>query len=1455
MNNNDDTFEIPEDGLFLYIWWCFKDIELDGEKVFDHINNRCMYPRNIGKGSRVAYMSEGTKDKAIMYTNDKPDGIVYGHYLGMRGVTKIDTEFSDSFPNISPEMLAEFPIIALGVAKVRQEHINQFKREATPGKLWWKKDLNLTKFWNNFKVMHDEDLRWKWTRWGGSGKGSSEYFIQGRIIHKVKADNNSKININYSGEQLNNPYLDIAPSSLDKDKLKVIYGNGSPAEFELMSLNEDGFFTIKLYKPGDYIVEYDHIKHTLNSDNYPYNRGGNKFLDNSYNQSKIILTSDEPTHINVVIGIHDDGLYEIRGRIINGNKTKDKDVDEKVSGEFLNDSSKKEVKIKKNVKKKNIFLYDGETEVHDVDVSLDKGYFVISRVKPGDNYKVVVKYKDLVYSHLDISRPYNRGGNNQPDNDSPPRTITIKDASHINVVIDLPDKGKTYQITGRVIDGEGDVEDNVEEKTELYACVQPNEFNTEESNLTINIHDNNVNKKIKDLVKTPENCIGNDNPLLKNIPVNNEFNCSYELSNSSLTVKSIKMIKNTGNSVGGVSDTNPLKFEEEDILFNPTTKTFTLSKDDLYTYKNNDTIKKVILLLFNLERKKTDLTITGRVIDGNKTTAAQDSTGEYLNNIKSNDVVGLDVKVLLFKDGVSISNINSDKNGKFIFNNVAAGDGYQINLEYDGEIYNHTGNRQYCRTCNEDTKPDGLINITNTNHEGVVVDVPTFDNPEKEFKIEVEPTYEHNTKIETKNITHYKEGIKIRDINRRESVIVLSLDQKHSLPFSVKCIPGGDGVKRFSYRFYAMYYNSNTLKWEPFSEDEMKQWDFQSHGQMSNNNSSNKKEGLGRFLNIYHQRKKKIIRDIKFRVPLIGQMPYASNDAKEIHISFTSKNTYKTILIGLNTALKENKSGKTLATGTGYYIINFDKNTKTNNIKETGNIINLSIKKENIANISSLDLTNKLIVKCNHDIVSTIDLNNLINQGAKLNNSFNIGDDISIFLKNSSDAGLIESAKLINDSYSNNKILPINDSINFKVQEGINNIVLVIGRNLKLNPSKTTSSDFNIQLKENKTKYIDTSKLNINKSTPWAIFKVNLENKDENNELILNLTNLSVYSGPNNLYPDSVIYDKKEFPLDNDKWIFQICNKFISIDDSNNCIIKIPKTKNISIEIKTYLPKNVLENKISIVPTFKFDFKPFVNNKWDDENVKELEIRAEKIDFIDIEQTSISQDEQHLLNIASKASDQLQPEITDLSKILEFSQKLRRHITSAQQSKARFSVFTSLKEVHDRIDAPSAKLKQLEKEIKPELIKIHEDLSKTVEKDNSALSSIKAEFQSKVNFISEAQQIDSTLGIMTQACNTRNLKLKQILTFFSQLEEGFKKADNTNKELKEKLKEKHQNINLVTDVIQQFNLFIHELESILGKLNSIEEAFKEVQNIASRYNLVQNFNKIQTRLSSYQKAA
>jgi hypothetical protein len=295
-----------------------------------------------------------------------------------------------------------------------------------------------------------------------------------------------------------------------------------------------------------------------------------------------------------------------------------------------------------------------------------------------------------------------------------------------------------------------------------------------------------------------------------------------------------------------------------------------------------------------------------------------------------------------------------------------------------------------------------------------------------------------------------------------------------------------------------------------------------------------------------------------------------------------------------------------------------------------------------------------------------------------------------------------------------------------------------------------------------------------------------------------------------------------------------------------------PKDKTTKFKIEIQLPENYDLNlyfaRVILCPIDKKD-KIYINK------MQDYFYPFRLVSNSSTSQTSISQDEQHLLNIASKASDQLQPEITDLSKILEFSQKLRRHITSAQQSKARFSVFTSLKEVHDRIDAPSAKLKQLEKEIKPELIKIHEDLSKTVEKDNSALSSIKAEFQSKVNFISEAQQIDSTLGIMTQACNTRNLKLKQILTFFSQLEEGFKKADNTNKELKEKLKEKHQNINLVTNVIQQFNIFIHELESILGKLNSIEEAFKEVQNIASRYNLVQNFNKIQTRLSSYQKAA
>jgi hypothetical protein len=1033
MSNNDDTFEIPEDGLFLYIWWCFKDIELDGEKVFDHINNRCMYPRNIGKGSRVAYMSEGTKDKAIMYTNDKPDGIVYGHYLGMRGVTKIDTEFSDSFPNIPPEMLAEFPIIALGVAKVRQEHINQFKREATPGKLWWKKDLNLTKFWNNFKVMHDEDLRWKWTRWGGSGKGSSEYFIKGRIIHKVKADNNKKINIDSSGEQLNNPYLDIAPSSLDKDKLKVIYGNDSPAEFELMSLTEGGFFTIKLYKPGDYIVEYDNIKHTLNSDDYPYNRGGNKFSDNYYNPSKIILTSDEPTHINVVIGIHDDGLYEIRGRIINGNKTKDKDVDEKVSGEFLNDSSKKEVKIKKNVKKKNIFLYDGETEVHDVDVSLDKGYFVISRVKPGDNYKVVVKYKDLVYSHLDISRPYNRGGNNQPDNDSPPRTITIKDASHINVVIDLPGKGKTYQITGRVIDGdkteksgvdtnlsgyalnditdtkiihypnltkdmirvyradedidlnadsaqldrynitnaviyvdseigrfsisnleknnkyivgvrindknfyhmiksgeerryhrggqdnpnkpepqrielkdnhhgvviditgkeqskfsisgrvlagnrmqtanvsndisgkdldkndydkssvefdkgdlilaksvnsksrrvqlnpndielndgkfkinnldagvylvgirhnnrvywhinppkeprfynrggnppnnekvsdtinaqwirlinedhkyvvidvEGDVEDNVEEKTELYACVQPLDFKDEDTNLTIDIDSvKSENNTIKDLVKTPENCIENDLPLLKNIPVNNEFNCSYELSNSSLTVKSIKMIKIKGNSVGGVSDTVPLKFEEKDIPFNSTTKTFILSKYDLYTYNDNNTTKKVILLLFNLERI-TDLTITGRVIDGTYADnnlsylKREDGIVIYNNNIPELSyhlennllkIINVDTNIDVIDANIQV---NEPNDGYFKITNIQAGN-YIIYVDLNSGLrskYSHQPNHffrvptqagnGYCRggdTPQQRVSHISPINLSHGEHQHVIIAVP-----------------------------------------------------------------------------------------------------------------------------------------------------------------------------------------------------------------------------------------------------------------------------------------------------------------------------------------------------------------------------------------------------------------------------------------------------------------------------------------------------------------------------------------------------------------------------------------------------------------------------------------------------------------------------------------------------------------------------------------------------------
>jgi hypothetical protein len=143
--------------LFFYTWWAFKTVE-----DFDHVNNNSEYPRNIGKMDRVEYEEPGTKDRVVMFNNEKPAGSVTGMFMGMNGMTPLETDFEDSRAYDST-LAAEYPIIALGAAVARRES--------------WKKDER------GFRTLNAEDLRWKWHRFGGKG-ADKPFTIRGRLIEK-----------------------------------------------------------------------------------------------------------------------------------------------------------------------------------------------------------------------------------------------------------------------------------------------------------------------------------------------------------------------------------------------------------------------------------------------------------------------------------------------------------------------------------------------------------------------------------------------------------------------------------------------------------------------------------------------------------------------------------------------------------------------------------------------------------------------------------------------------------------------------------------------------------------------------------------------------------------------------------------------------------------------------------------------------------------------------------------------------------------------------------------------------------------------------------------------------------------------------------------------------------------------------------------------------------------------
>lgn len=130
------TLRNPFKTAVFFTWWAFEN-----KDAVDKLNEKLGYPLTGGK-SKATYKEEATKDKGIIFNNEKPDALApEGIYLGMQGMTYLNSVFTARPPEskFSYDRI-KYPIVALGAALPRREHIRS-------------DDLQTTNF---------EDLRWTW---------------------------------------------------------------------------------------------------------------------------------------------------------------------------------------------------------------------------------------------------------------------------------------------------------------------------------------------------------------------------------------------------------------------------------------------------------------------------------------------------------------------------------------------------------------------------------------------------------------------------------------------------------------------------------------------------------------------------------------------------------------------------------------------------------------------------------------------------------------------------------------------------------------------------------------------------------------------------------------------------------------------------------------------------------------------------------------------------------------------------------------------------------------------------------------------------------------------------------------------------------------------------------------------------------------------------------------------
>ncbi|MFT4304090.1 MAG: hypothetical protein ACMXYG_05985 [Candidatus Woesearchaeota archaeon] len=184
-----EKLEKQKNEIFFYTWWGFE--ASDADEAFRKLNNSGKYPREIGNVDQVTSREQQTKQPGEIEGNVKFGGFVHGHFLGMQGITLLNHPFEDEFQEIPESILQQYPVIGLGAARAKQHQINEIYKAAKKSPRLkdifrgsFKKILDVDKFFDKLGVIHDEDLRWKWTRWDVGGKSKEKFTIKGRLVTK-----------------------------------------------------------------------------------------------------------------------------------------------------------------------------------------------------------------------------------------------------------------------------------------------------------------------------------------------------------------------------------------------------------------------------------------------------------------------------------------------------------------------------------------------------------------------------------------------------------------------------------------------------------------------------------------------------------------------------------------------------------------------------------------------------------------------------------------------------------------------------------------------------------------------------------------------------------------------------------------------------------------------------------------------------------------------------------------------------------------------------------------------------------------------------------------------------------------------------------------------------------------------------------------------------------------------